>query len=74
VRLELLGKLKNPMVSSEIEPATFRLLVNTSTNYATTCPIWTLEVGNIKRQEKFVIFRVIKSRGKKIIGNTAFME
>jgi hypothetical protein len=37
VRLEGLGQLKNGMISSGIEPATFRLLA--PTNYATACLI-----------------------------------
>jgi hypothetical protein len=36
VRLEGLGQLKNPMISSGIEPPTFRHSV--SINYATACP------------------------------------
>jgi hypothetical protein len=38
VRLEGLCQLKNQMTSSRNEPATFRLVHSTSTNYATACP------------------------------------
>jgi hypothetical protein len=39
VRLEGLGELKNPMTSSEIEPATFRLEHSASINYVTACSL-----------------------------------
>jgi hypothetical protein len=36
VRLEGLGKLKNPITSLGLEPATFRLLAQCLNHYATT--------------------------------------
>jgi hypothetical protein len=36
--VEGLGQLKNPVTSSEIEPATFRLVAYGVSHYATACP------------------------------------
>jgi hypothetical protein len=39
VRLKVLGQFKNPMTSSGIEPATFRLEHSASNNYVTACSL-----------------------------------
>jgi hypothetical protein len=57
VRLEGLGQFKNPMTSSGIEPATFRLVA--STNYATAFP-YTYKKSQLKAKinQQFSLSRV----------------
>jgi hypothetical protein len=47
VRLESLGQSKNPTISSEIEPATFRLVVE-RLKYATCRHLFTKRGSEIK--------------------------
>jgi hypothetical protein len=58
VRLEGLRQLKDPMISTEIEPATFRLVACASTNYAIARPAVKGKIKTTFHVRGFVLFEL----------------